>query len=765
MRSAFISPFLTVALGTTLPFVSADAVGQDADLAGHFGFDPLEVVPVGPRAGALGAADVDGDGLVDLVIANNHKSRVEILRQRPGATPADLVAPRSVNELPEHWRFERLEIPMNIEVGAVELVDLDEDGLLDLVVAGRPDSVQVFRQTSPGEFERLRRHRIRNLMPTRDGLLLQDVIGSDGPPEVVGLVGGKVRIWPIEPNGKLGTAQELTAGDEKVIAVLPGDFDGDGLTDLAGVVPDDESPIRLWLASRNDGEKTFGPQLRFEMPSVVEAMVVPGEDADRLAVIERPTKRVVVYDLVEDAADGGEPSFEVHGFTDAGQRDRDIAIVDLDGDGLLDVLSTDRSQNSIAHWRQIEGRGLRSAVTRPTFAQPDAIEAGDVDGDGVAEVFVLSEEEGVVGRAATTNGEIGFPEPLLLPAGHEPKSMKLIDADGKPVLAVVAKKDRDFALDLMDPSGGDTVVVDLGRLSRGPDTILDLDADQDGRTDILLFTDDRPMVMIRNTEDGYEMIDKDGMPQFGLVSAASADNTGRFDVDGDGYDELLVADRNYVRSLRFDPEKGWTVVSQANADGESKLVSVEVVDGRLAAVDQEGRRLLMFERSDDVWGVVDEIPVRGIRASALRQGGFRGNASQNDLLLIGDDAFAVVQMDGPRPRLAEGTGWRPDDNRTVPHELGLGDVNADGFQDLIALDAGQQSAQILSLSRSGALRPMTNFKIFESKIFSGGEPREYEPREVVIADVTGDGADDLILVAHDRILLYPQMTVPGDEDA
>ena len=54
---------------------------------------------------------------------------------------------------------------------------------------------------------------------------------------------------------------------------------------------------------------------------------------------------------------------------------------------------------------------------------------------------------------------------------------------------------------------------------------------------------------------------------------------------------------------------------------------------------------------------------------------------------------------------------------------------------------------------------MANFKIFESKIFSGGEPREYEPREVLIADVTGDGAEDLVLVAHDRILLYPQMTL------
>ena len=31
-----------------------------------------------------------------------------------------------------------------------------------------------------------------------------------------------------------------------------------------------------------------------------------------------------------------------------------------------------------------------------------------------------------------------------------------------------------------------------------------------------------------------------------------------------------------------------------------------------------------------------------------------------------------------------------------------------------------------------------------------------EPREAVVADVTGDGKNDLIVLVHDRILVYPQ---------
>ena len=61
------------------------------------------------------------------------------------------------------------------------------------------------------------------------------------------------------------------------------------------------------------------------------------------------------------------------------------------------------------------------------------------------------------------------------------------------------------------------------------------------------------------------------------------------------------------------------------------------------------------------------------------------------------------------------------------------------------------------------LQHALNFKVFEARSFqnpigAGGG----EPREIRIADVTGDTLPDLILVAHDRILIYPQ---ENDADA
>ena len=105
---------------------------------------------------------------------------------------------------------------------------------------------------------------------------------------------------------------------------------------------------------------------------------------------------------------------------------------------------------------------------------------GDVDGDGTAEVFVLSTEEGVVGRASAGPDGIGFPEAMRLPPGDVPVAMKLVDTQDGPRLAVIASKEKRFSLDLLVFDGGEPQVIDLGRATRGPDTILDVDADQDG---------------------------------------------------------------------------------------------------------------------------------------------------------------------------------------------------------------------------------------------------------------------------------------------
>ncbi|MCZ6835724.1 MAG: VCBS repeat-containing protein, partial [Planctomycetota bacterium] len=158
---------LLLAPGT--PGIPGTANAQGSDLADYFGFDGLEVIKIGRNAGPIASGDVNGDSLIDLIIVNNHSSRIELHLQKANATANDDTTPASrVNEFPEHWRYRRVNVPVTHYVDAVLAHDFDGDGLVDLIYAGRPSEIVFLRQTAPGVFKVTRRHRIRNLNANRD---------------------------------------------------------------------------------------------------------------------------------------------------------------------------------------------------------------------------------------------------------------------------------------------------------------------------------------------------------------------------------------------------------------------------------------------------------------------------------------------------------------------------------------------------------------------------------------------------------------------
>ncbi len=176
-------------LGLAGAFVGS-AWGQEPDLAGYYGFGGLETVKVGRNAGPMTTADINGDGLVDLIVVNNHASRIEVHYQKPGAAPEDQIVPTGrVNELPEHWRFRRQEISVSHRVSAVVPFDFDGDERMDLVYAGTPPELVFMRQTVDGEFRIARRHRVKKLAANRDGLAIANVLGDEAA-ELLALVDG-----------------------------------------------------------------------------------------------------------------------------------------------------------------------------------------------------------------------------------------------------------------------------------------------------------------------------------------------------------------------------------------------------------------------------------------------------------------------------------------------------------------------------------------------------------------------------------------------
>lgn len=768
---------LAAFLAAPISIAAAQTPAQTGDqLSEHFGFDGLDAIKIDEGAGALNYADFDSDGKIDLIAINNRNSRIDVLYQKVGAKPTDEPPPTSsVNEIPQHWRFRRVEVPVSDEVGAVLPIDFDGDKRMDFIYSARAGKLVFMRQSAPGVFEIARKHTVKGLSANPDAIAIANLIG-DEKSELIGIANGRIQIWPFA-GADLGTPVEVAAGSGNIAAVLAGDLDGDGINDLVGVLPDDPAPIRTWFGSKQNGSVALGAQTRFEMPPLRDAALVrlAGQAGLAIAVVEKPSKRVVLLNVAsEPITEGGdrEASLQTWSFTDTGNRKRDTAIADINGDGLPDLLATNTESNAVSIFRQLPGRGFVSVENSPAYSDLDFVVAGDIDGDAKAEVFVSSEKEGVVGRTEFSTDALNFPQTMPLATGTVPTALGLVQIDGKHWIAIIGKDGRNYSIELQPADGTTTgkVTIPLGPLSRAPDTILALDADQDGRTDLLLFTPEKPMVMLRhetpkegdapNAPPSFKTLESKDMAQFGLAQAANAQNTTAADIDGDGKPELLVADRNFVRALRFDPTLGWQVVEQINAPrGDTKFSSIARQGDRIAVGDRENGKVVIFAHDAQAkkWKQVDEFDVKGFKFHSLAAGAFTGTKDEG-LLFIGDDGFGVMRFSGKREKLEELSSWRADDIGQFPHELGVGDLNSDGMTDLVVLDAGKQMLQVLGVSESKTLLPAVSFRVFESRLFSGGEPRVFEPSQALIEDVTGDGADDLMLMCHDRILLYPQMT-------
>jgi len=87
-----------------------------------------------------------------------------------------------------------------------------------------------------------------------------------------------------------------------------------------------------------------------------------------------------------------------------------------------------------------------------------------------------------------------------------------------------------------------------------------------------------------------------------------------------------------------------------------------------------------------------------------------------------------------------------------------GDLTGDGNVELVTLDPDGSVVEILARDETAkAWTSRLHFKVFETdEHFQGRRGESLEPREAIVADVTGDGKKDLLLLVHDRVLVYPQ---------
>jgi hypothetical protein len=132
------------------------------------------------------------------------------------------------------------------------------------------------------------------------------------------------------------------------------------------------------------------------------------------------------------------------------------------------------------------------------------------------------------------------------------------------------------------------------------------------------------------------------------------------------------------------------------------------------------------------------------------------------LLLFDSKKFAIITPLGDNnsaQNLEQQFSYETKIKDGIYGNLAAGDINSDGRTDIIMVEYGRSHIEILTLDAEEKPVPAMRFKIFEEKSYRDSKPRpkaSAEPRELTVADVTGDSKDDLVTIIHDRIIIYPQ---------
>lgn len=332
----------------------------------------------------VGVGDLDRDALPEVFSANRYSEDL-VVRRNPGT--GVLLAPTSVPLA-----------PANLGPIVAARGDLDGDGFADDCAVGcnvtntialvfDVSGVPTIQTVAAGGI------RPRDLVVTDlDGVLPEEVVfGREGD----GLGNGE-GLAVIRGGGPAQDIAIPAGNPTRVIRIAASDLDGDGFVDLAVAVAGRGEVFDRVLLFRNDGLGTPVFAGAFVLAGVDKVVAVAARDLDGdgwidLAALSRnntPTTNLIrIYQntgsgLLTPAA------FTVLDVSSPGRGALDLALGDLDGDGLGDAVVTNVETRDVIAHEGFSATGFATVRTLMTARVPVSVALGDLNGDGLDDVVV-----------------------------------------------------------------------------------------------------------------------------------------------------------------------------------------------------------------------------------------------------------------------------------------------------------------------------------------------------------------------------------------
>lgn len=770
-----MGPFAGVASWVGLlvaPLAASTPSPPDQDPAATVRFSGPEVVKLDWNSRCPRVGDFNGDGLPDLAVLNLDQSRIEFLLQRKGGAQVATTAATSRrdiwNPVLEMSRFQKEPLVTGEAMQTLAVGDWNGDGRMD--VAYTTDSKRLVLRMHGQEmvdWTQKKEFQLDSVSYNADSLIAVDLNG-DKRMDLALLTNTRLMLYIQGQNGTWEEPRSHALAESESVSLRAADLNGDGRVDLFCTSGEGDA-VLVRLQSKEGG---FGEEWRLELASQ-GSWVTPVRLGKTVALgrLQSSTGMVELSTLTTSTVMDADRSASVrHAIPPSDSKAGAATFGDITGDGIEDALLAEPKRARVWLFVGRADGSFEEGREYPSLSGIEAMSVADVDGDGRAEVVVLSPAEKSVALARWDKERLGYPDVVYesqdaLTAmttgrlGDSKEPVILCARDSKPKNILVSlrwdAKEKKFVPTTHEISG----------LTAKPGALRVVDADQDGRGDVAVFAMLSPMQIHLSRADAKAPFKKvEGLPD-SLTNRLQPLALTQADLDGDGKAELIAAKDQLARAFRVDEDGRAKVVEQFNApDSSAQLASALFLTGSATGEKVvlllDGAAGQIHELAAEADGVFRVRRTRKVGTTSVEELRMLDTAAGRRLLLLGKQSFDLLPLEGRTQRLESFASFASDLKDTKPGDLLAVPFTGGTSDDLMLLDTTNSRVVEFFRSAGGEQRDWQSFlyfRVFQADPhYRGKTGFDSEPHDYAALDVSGDGRPDLCLLVHDRLLLYVQ---------